>query len=413
MAEPPPPPPPPPPGLSKAKLELQRLLQALALASPAVEEAPHALDGAAAAAAAPPGQTAAHQHELAQLRRERDEAVAQHGAALGRERDAAAVEASHLRAQLVQLQAEHVRLQRAHAEGAARAAAAAGRPAAEAAASGRALERLQAAHAQLEAEGQRKALRIEALEAQQRVLLESYQALEAERAAAAGRGDAPSSPAAAASGRRGGASIAAATSSLPAGDPPAASALVPLPGDRWLPGPAGQLDAVESLVASHSHLALALRCAELQFALGQAERQAADSAVAAAAAEREAAGLSLLLARQQAGGATQLQHRLDDACRKLEEAQAMGADLRLQLQQVCGCVHRLLPAAAVSSVARHEALTVPPPPALPCPSKRGESLSAAAAERQKLQGDLRLMLAARQALEALHAGLQRAAVAAV
>ncbi|PRW60627.1 huntingtin-interacting 1-like [Chlorella sorokiniana] len=317
---------------------------------------------------AAPGQPGApcysQQLELARLRRERDEAVKEQQAALRRERDGAVSEAAQLRSQLHELQQVHAALEQQHAQHTRQAEQAAAATAAERAAQAAQMERLQAAHAAVTADSQRKSLRIEALETQQAVLLESYRFLEAEL-----RGSATALPPA----------QARSLTRLPphprspqlatAGDPPYITDLVPSRGAAL----ASEGDAVERLALSHSHLALAVRCAELQFALGQADRRVQAAEVAAMAAEEQAAGLRLLLAKASSGSAAALQQRLDAACGQLEEAQELGAQLRRQLAQ------------------------------------KEEALALVAAEKRQLQADLRLMLQAKAALAALAGGLSAAA----
>lgn len=304
--------------------------------APAVTDAPACRPPPPSSAPGQPGGFSyAEQLELARLRRERDEAVKEQQAAMRRERDAAASEAAQLRNQLRELQQAHAALERQHAEQARQAEQAAAAAAAGRAAQAAALERLQAAHAASTADAQRKSLRIEALETQQAVLLESYRALEAERRGAAA--PLPPVPLLCSPGRQAqrahGTHAQLATA---ARDPPCSTDLVPLGRVGWdtslAEGEAGG-DAVERLALSHSHLALAVRCAELQFALGQAERRAQAAQAAAAEAEEQAAGLRLLLAKASSGGAAAMQQRLDAACRQLEEAQALGAQLRRQLAQ--------------------------------------------------------------------------------
>lgn len=267
----------------------------------------------------------AQQLELARLRQERDAAVREQQAALRRERDAAMSEAAQLRSQLRELQQAQSALEQRHAEHTRRAEAAGAAAAAEHAAQAAAMERLQAAHAALTVDGQLKSMRVEALETQRAVLLESYQALEVEhrRSAALVPSPWPSSPAHLPAPRR---QQQLATA---AADPPCSTDLVP----SGMAALASGGDAVERLALSHSHLALAVRCAELQFGLGQAERRAQVAEAAAAAAEEQAAGLRLLLAKASGGGAAALQQRLDAACRQLEEARALGEKMRLQLAQ--------------------------------------------------------------------------------
>lgn len=292
---------------------------------PAVTVAPCPCLPPPASAGQPGAPCYAQQLELARLRQERDAAVQEQQAAVRRERDAAMSEAAQLRSQLRELQQAHAALERRLAEDMRRAEAAEAAAAAERAAQAAALERLQAAHAALTADGQLKSMRIEALETQRAVLLESYQALEAEhrRSAALVPSPWPSSPAHVPAPRR---QRQLATA---AADPPCSTDLVPSGGAALASG----VDAVERLALSHSHLALAVRCAELQFGLGQAERRAQAAEAAAAAAEQQAAGLRLMLAKASGGGAAALQQRLDAACRQLEGARVLGEQLLRQLAQ--------------------------------------------------------------------------------
>ena len=320
------------------------------------------------APACQPAPSFAHQLELAQLRRERDEAVKAQHAALRRERDAAAAEAAELRGRLDELQRAHAALERQHPEHVRRTEQASAAAAADGSAQAAALERLHAAHAALLADGHSKALRIAALETQQAVLLESYRALESERHGGAapcvssgGGGSTLRSPACLAGPRR--------LQLGPAADPPCSTerGLVPAWGGGAAPaGGSFEGDAVERLAISHSHLGLAVRCAELQFAAGRAEQRAEAAEAAAAAAEEQAAGLRVLLARAAGGAASGLQQRLETACRQLEEARALGAQLRSQLAQasgVAGCLYAWwpLPSRNTGSASRPVAQLLPPP----------------------------------------------------
>lgn len=381
--------PPLPPAAARSLARIESKLQQLVQdAAPALEEGggrdeewrrPAAAAGGAAAHSPPvssvtdappaaqptvapafqPAPSYAHQLELAHLRRERDEAVKEQHAALRRERDAAAAEAAELRGQLAALQQAHAALESWHGEHTWRAEQAAAAAAADSSAQAAALERLQAAHAAAVADSQRKALRIAALETQQAVLLESYRALESERhcgaapwACSGGGSPLVISPARLPGPRR--------LQLAPAADPPCSTerGLAPAWAAAAAPAAGAEGDAVERLAVSHSHLALAVRCAELQFALGQAERQAQAAEEAAAAAEEQAAGLRVLLARVVGGGAGGLQQRLEAAFHQLEEARALGAELQCQLVQASGVlgwhagrgVHAVLAAALMRHI---------------------------------------------------------------
>ena len=388
---------------------------AAAAAPPAVTAAaavaPSAAPPLASAAGQPGAPCYAQQLELVRLRQERDEVIREQQAALRRERDTAVSEASQLRTQLWELQQAHAALERQHAEQALQAEQAA----AAAAAERTALERLQVAHAAVMADAQRKSLRIEALETQQALLLESYRALEAEHRASASLPSPPKpcSPARLAHARR--------PQLATAGDPPCSTDLVASRGTAL----AFEGDAVEQLALSHSHLGLAVRCAELQFALSQAEHRAQASEAAVAAAVEQAAGLRMLLARASSGSTAALQQRLDDACRHLAEAQALGAQLRRQLVQArlggAGAPTCLGPAAVLilirpASRGGHSAgqaarqlcfssrQTIPVVPL--CVLQKEEALAVLAADKRQLQADLRLMLQAKAALAALAGGLR-------
>lgn len=280
------------------------------------------------------GDSFAHQHELARLRRERDEAAAAIAAELRRARDTAVSEAAGLRERLDALQGEHAALRGQHAVLQTEQAAAT--DAAERDGTVKELERLRAAFAGQAAENQGQALRVEALECQLAVLMEAFRMLEAERLQGGRQPGQVLLPAAVANPCGGigsstlhrvpllmGGSYAA----LPMVDPPAWVDTASASGGA-------ELDPAERLAVSHSHMGLALRCAELLFSLGQAQRQAAAATAAAAAADEQAAGLRLLLARQQgAGSAGMLQQRLDAACRQLEHARSLGQELQRQLTQ--------------------------------------------------------------------------------
>lgn len=360
-------PPPLHPTPSLAQLELQRLLDALPAASQEEEgpaspstAAPDPTPPTAAATDAPaPADQAAppiwhppsfsHAHELAQLRQERDAAVAQEQAALRRERNAAVAEAAEARAQLDALRWEHAALREAHAVALLRAEQAAAASAAQLASQGAQLERLQAGRAELEADKRRMSALIDSQTVKLAVLLECYQALEADwlasRAGCAPAETAGGPPASARSPARlpgppplGAAAAAGGAITLRA---PAALAAPEDPGDAacWSLGACSEPHPAERLAVSHSHLALALRCAELQLQLGRAQRQAQQAQQAAKGAEDEVAGLRLLLARQGAGAGRAvpaLQLRLEAACRQLQEAEGLGAELRRQLEAVSG-----------------------------------------------------------------------------
>lgn len=288
-------------------------------------------------------QTAAPELELERLRRERDEAVRQEQAALRRERDAAVAEAERRGAELDATARELAALREAHAVAALKAKQAAAALTTDVASKAAALERALAANAELTAAGAQQKLRIEALETKQAVLLECFQAMEAEllqlchkRSTSAARGwvpplqlPAPSGPAL--SPRTG--SNALALASEPRGSNVCA----------WDEDGHGS-----SPLLSAPHMAMAARCAELQWQLSQQRRQADAARSAAAAAEEHAAGLRLLLARQagadgstglgSAASTAALEQRLEAACGQLEEARQAEAELRHLLTQASGSV---------------------------------------------------------------------------
>ncbi|KAL4856821.1 hypothetical protein ACK3TF_002875 [Chlorella vulgaris] len=277
------------------------------------------------------------QCELARLRRERDAAVAQEQNELRRARDTAVEETHQVRAQLERLQHDHAALREAHAVSLAKAEQQAERSARDLATAAREIECLQTAQVSLAAGGRRSQLRIDALETQQAVLLDCYQALEVERQQASQHG--PAAP------------EREHTMQLSADPGSYIDFTSPIvghgaswdgkDGDHELAMVPANISINKGTVAqrlalSSSHLALALRCAELQHQLQQQRRQAASSSQAAAAAQEQVAGLRLLAARQQtAGGCTaQLQERLSAVHRQLEEARVLGGQLQQQLAQV-------------------------------------------------------------------------------
>ena len=271
----------------------------------------------------PPGlqQFQQQQYELlvVRLQRERDEAVEQAQLGLRQAHAAATAAQASAEGELAALRREHAALHEAHAVAALAAQQAAASASAELASRGAQLERLAVAQAEEEARRQQAELRADALAAQQAVLLECYRALESER----GTGS---------SCRRCGPTAAAAAHGQLA---------LALPWEGSDPPPVEQqLDAMGA-AQSQSHLGLALTVAELQRQLQKQRGAVTAAAAAAAAAQEEAAGLWLLLARQQAwagadggGAAAALEQRLEVACRRVEEAQEVGARLRELLAQV-------------------------------------------------------------------------------
>lgn len=304
-----------------------------------------------------------------------------------RERESARAEASRRVAEAEVSARELAAMREAHAVAAVRAEQAAARGAAELAAKAEALERTQAANAQLEAAVQQRQLRIEALESKQAVLLECFRAMEGElaqkqrrdtrqqqqrdsrwqRRQEAGFGGAAQGMLAAEGARSDSLALAVdadvdgLTLAPWQGDTLCGNGSGGLLGASEHAGPTAtgypqeSLGSVEQLALSSTHLSLALRCAELQFQLGQQRRAAEAAQQAAAAAQEQAAGLRLLLARQAitagsgdggasgglaAGGgvaAAALGQRLEAACMQLEQAKVAEAQLHQQLTQARRC----------------------------------------------------------------------------
>lgn len=278
--------------------------------------------------------------EVERLRRERDAAVQQEQAALRRERDAAVAEAQRRSSELQSAAAELAALREAHAVAALlQAKHAAASSSEDVARKAAALERALAANAELAAAGAQQKLRIEALETKQAVLLECFQAVEAEllqlrthRASGAGHRQAP---------------LLQLPAPLPADQRPAADSnkLAMRPGANlmWARDENGH---GSDPLPPGSLMAMAARCAELQYQLAQQQRQADAARKAAVAAEEQAAGLRLLLARQAgvcgSGGSGPVAsteavgRRLEAACEQLEEAKRVEVELRQLLTQARG-----------------------------------------------------------------------------
>ncbi len=281
----------------------------------------------------------AQELEVERLRRERDVAVQQEQAVLRRERDAAVAEAQRRSSELESAAAELAALREAHAVAAAQAKHAAAASFKDVASKAEALERALATNAELTAAGAQQKLRIEALETKQAVLLECFQALEAElmqrrnhRASGAGhrQGPLPQLPA-----------------PLPANQCVAdvSNKMAIRPG-RDLVWALDSNGHGSDLLPPGSLMAMAARCAELQCQLSQQQRQADAARKAAVAAEEQAAGLRLLLARQAGVGGSSgsgpvasteaVGRRLEAACEQLQEARRVEVELRQLLAQARG-----------------------------------------------------------------------------
>lgn len=283
-------------------------------------------------AATATGDTVGLQCELARLRRERDAAVAQEQALLRRARDAAVAEAEQARVQLERLAREHAQLQQAHAVAALQAEQQAAQHAAQLASSVRELERTQAAHAALAARNASKALSVEALETKVAVLIECFGAMEAEHQQAWMGRDRNAAAALDVPARQ---HLLSATNDGPFLRSPDAAEGSPLQSTAQVAASAAGPSHAQCLAPSDSRLSLALCCADLQSQLDLQQRKTTAARQAAAAAEEQAAGLRLLLARHQAagGGTALLEERLGAACRQLDEARRLGAELQRQLAQ--------------------------------------------------------------------------------
>lgn len=299
---------------------------------------------------------AAANSELARLRTERDAAVAESHARLWCERNAAVAAAEDASSRLEQLQRQHAALRETHGLAVLKAQQDAERSAAQATAATRSLECLQASHATLEASQASKALRIEALEAKLSMVLSCYMELEA--------------------GHRCRASHTGYMASMPAQCPIPGLTCAPM-GSLSLDGPGchpvtaaalahgiieeeAEADSLsQPTLPRCSHMGLALRCADLSFRLHRQQQATAAARKAAEAAEEQAAGLRLLLSRGQAAskGAPRLEKRIEGACCQLKEAQAVGAELRQQLEQARTAT-RPLPSSchALPTLIAHDAL---------------------------------------------------------
>jgi hypothetical protein len=283
------------------------------------------------------------QAELASLRRKCDAAAEREQALLHRENERALATAREATSVLATLQLEHA--QQTHAIALLKAEQQVNQSMSQLAGVTSELERLHATHAELAASDASKALRIEALECQQAVLLDCYQTLEA----GAGRQQHeqqlehsvmhPAKHGAAWECQPRPAVNSQLLHSRDGG--PLLCGLSKMGDDKDQLAVATIKAAKENceLQQQHasSHLGLALRCAELQHQLMQQRQHTCAARRAAAAAEEQVAGLRLLLARQQSGvgGTTStLEERLYAACRQLTDAQQLGGELRHQLMQV-------------------------------------------------------------------------------